>query len=112
VGARLLRTFLGVWDGPDGRARLLAVVRSMLTDEHAARTFREFLLDAVLGPLTRGLDTTDAELRGTLVASQLVGMAVVRYGIRVEPLASADHDTIVAALAPTLQRYITGDLSA
>ena len=37
-------------------------------------------------------------------------MALLRYVLRIEPLASADHDTVVAALAPTIQRYLTGDL--
>ena len=53
----------------------------------------------------------DARLRATLAASQLVGLAMVRYVVRVEPLASADHDTIVAALAPTIERYLTAELS-
>jgi hypothetical protein len=50
------------------------------------------------------------ELRATLVGSQLIGLGMVRYVLRLEPLASADHRTVVAAMAPTVQRYLTGSL--
>jgi hypothetical protein len=48
------------------------------------------------------------DLRAALCASQLVGLGMVRYVLRLEPLASADHPTVVAAIAPTMQRYLTG----
>ncbi len=51
------------------------------------------------------------DFRATLVGSQLIGLGMVRYVLRLEPLASADHATIVAAMAPTLQRYLTGPLN-
>jgi hypothetical protein len=35
---------------------------------------------------------------------------MMRYVVRLEPLASADVDTVVAAIAPSLQRYLTADL--
>ena len=112
LGERMVRTFLGVWDTDDGRTRLRALLRAALTEDHAADALREFLLDAILGPVTRALDLPDADLRATLAASQLVGMGVARYVIEVEPLASAPTDVLVAAYAPTLQRYLVGDLDA
>ncbi|MBY8853284.1 TetR/AcrR family transcriptional regulator, partial [Saccharothrix sp. MB29] len=54
---------------------------------------------------------SDAELRATLTASQIFGMGIVRYVVRIEPFASADVDTVVRAIAPNLQRYLTGDIS-
>ncbi len=112
LGERMVRTFLGVWDTDDGRTRLRALLRAALTEDHAADALREFLLDAILGPVARALDLPDADLRATLAASQLVGMGVARYVIEVEPLASAPTDALVAAYAPTLQRYMVGDLGA
>jgi hypothetical protein len=44
------------------------------------------------------------------VASQLVGLVMTRYVLCIEPLASATADELVEALAPTLQRYLTGDV--
>jgi hypothetical protein len=60
--------------------------------------------------LVRGLGSDQPDLRAELVGTQLVGLAVARHVLRVEPLASADHETIVAAVGPTMQRYLVGDL--
>jgi hypothetical protein len=62
--------------------------------------------------LALGLDQADAPLRTNLVASQIAGLAMIRYVIKLEPLASAPPDVVVAAIAPTIQRYVTGDLGA
>ncbi|HET8680669.1 MAG TPA: TetR/AcrR family transcriptional regulator, partial [Micromonosporaceae bacterium] len=56
------------------------------------------------------IDPAEAPLRASLVASQMAGLAVIRYIYKLEPLASAPPETIVAALAPTIQRYVTGPL--
>ena len=46
----------------------------------------------------------------TLVASQVVGIILLRYVLAVEPLASMPREQVVATYAPTLQRYLTGPL--
>ena len=52
----------------------------------------------------------EREARASLVASQLIGMVMVRYVLRLEPLASASPESVVAAIGPTVQRYLTGDV--
>lgn len=111
LGERMVRTFLSVWDSPEGGTQLRALLRAALTEDHAAATLREFLFDALLGPVTRALELPQADLRATLAGSQMVGLGVARYVIGIEPLASTDPDTLVAAYAPTLQRYLTGSLA-
>jgi hypothetical protein len=81
-----------------------------MSNEHAATLLREFFGGEVLARVAGALGHEDARLRATLVASQLLGVAMVRYIIRIEPLASASAETIVAAYAPTLQRYLTEEL--
>jgi hypothetical protein len=71
---------------------------------------RGFFVQTMLKRLITHLGVPDGELRATLLASQIFGMGMVRYVVRFEPLASADVDTMVKAIAPTLQRYLTGDL--
>lgn len=110
LGERLVRFFLSVWEDGPGAEVLVAVLRSAATHEHAAEVLRGFIGREVLGRLAVGLGGGDASLRAALAGSQLVGMAMARYVVRVEPLASADRETLVAALAPTLQRYLTGPL--
>jgi AcrR family transcriptional regulator len=111
LGANLLRTFLTVWDGP-ARPAALALVRSAVGNEWTAKLLREFLVSQVLRRVLGTLDlpAEEREARGALVASQLVGVVMARYVLRLEPLASASHDSLVASLAPTLQRYLTGDV--
>lgn len=111
LGPRVVRAFLGVWDRPDTSARLRAVVRSALTDERAARMLREFLLEALLVPLAGRVAPDHVRLRASLVGSQLVGLATLRFVLAVEPLASAPRVTLEAALGPTVQRYLTGPLA-
>jgi AcrR family transcriptional regulator len=112
LGENLLRMLLRLWDGP-ARAAGLALVRSAMGNEWTARLLREFLVARVLRRVVATLDVPDAEreVRGALVASQLIGLAMTRYVLRLEPLASATPDELVAAVAPTLQRYLTGELT-
>lgn len=111
VGERLVGTFLRVWDSPAGTAAV-ALLRSAVSNEWTARLMREFVVTQILRRAMHGLDLPPAEapLRTSLVASQLVGLAVARYLLRFEPLASASAEVVVAAIAPTVQRYLTGDL--
>ncbi|HWB70896.1 MAG TPA: TetR family transcriptional regulator [Egibacteraceae bacterium] len=110
LGERIVRLFLAIWDRGDGLSPFLALLRSASANERAAAMLREFISREVIGQLARTLGLPQAELRATLVGSQVAGLAVVRYILRVEPLASADHDTVVACVAPTVQRYLTEDL--
>ncbi|MEU1134523.1 TetR family transcriptional regulator [Streptomyces sp. NPDC005900] len=108
VGERLTRFLLGVWENPATRTPLLAVVRSALNNETAAAVFRRLVAAQLLGRIARRLELPDAELRAELSAAQLVGVAMLRYVIKVEPLASADMEQIVARVAPVVQGHLTG----
>jgi AcrR family transcriptional regulator len=112
LGERVVRTFLTLWEDPHTRGRFLAVVRSAVRYEAAATMLRSFLSREVIDVLAHNLDTPDADLRATLVGSQLIGLAMARYVVKVQPLASASVDTVVAAYAPTIQRYLTGDVTS
>jgi AcrR family transcriptional regulator len=112
VGERMAGVFLSVWDQAANHSPMLALVRSAVSDEQAAAMLREFITEEVLGQIARRLGSPDATLRATLVGSQLVGLIMLRYIIRVEPLASAPAAQVAAAVGPTLQRYLTGDIDA
>ena len=109
VAERMVRAFLSVWDDPEIRVRLVAVFRGVL-DTDGERLLRDGFLPVVLEPIGVALGIDRPELRMPLVASQVVGLIVLRYIIGVEPLASLSADEIVAIYAPTLQRYLTGEL--
>ncbi|GAA1271071.1 TetR family transcriptional regulator [Saccharothrix xinjiangensis] len=110
VGERIVRNFIGIWDATGG-GQFAAMVRSITSHEQVAEVLRQFFVHTLLKRLVCHLGSPDAELRATLLASQIFGMGVVRYVVRFEPFASADVETMVRAIAPNLQRYLTGDIS-
>ncbi|MCB0893882.1 MAG: TetR/AcrR family transcriptional regulator [Nocardioides sp.] len=109
AGEQLMRLFVSVWDDEHTRTPLLALVRGIL-DPGGAQLVQDGFLRMVLGPVGAGLGIDEPERRLPLVASQLVGLVVLRYVVGVEPLASMPAEDLVAVYAPTLQRYLTGPL--
>lgn len=111
MGVRVVRAFLHIWDGPRGSAGV-AMLRSAVGNEWATRLFREFVLTQVLRHAVPklGLDAEQGRLRMTLAGSHLVGLAMARYVIKVEPLASAPAEALVAAIGPAVQRYLVDDM--
>jgi AcrR family transcriptional regulator len=107
VGERLTRFVLGVWENPTTRTPLLAIVRSAVNNDTAAAVFRRLIAAQLLRRIAGRLDVPDPELRVELAAAQLVGVAMLRYVIKVEPLASADVEQLVARLAPVVQGHLT-----
>jgi AcrR family transcriptional regulator len=111
VGQRLVALVLSVWDSPVGTAAV-ALLRSAMSNEWTARLLREFVVTQVLrrAVLELGMHGEEATMRAALVASQIAGLAVTRYVLKVEPVASAPPEHLVAAIGPTVQRYLTEPL--
>jgi AcrR family transcriptional regulator len=112
VGEELARLFVGKWEDERDRSPVLALLRSAMSEPSAAALLREFMVSEFFVPVAAALGQDDGERRGALVSSQLIGLGIVRYVLRVEPLASDDPERVIAAVAPTLQRYLTGPLSS
>ncbi|CAN5756696.1 TetR family transcriptional regulator [soil metagenome] len=110
LGERILRLFLSMWDQRAPASPFVAMIRSASSNDQAATMLREFITREVIGRIAHALATDHPELRATLVGSQMVGLGFARYVVRIEPLASANTDTVVICIAPTIQRYLTGDL--
>jgi AcrR family transcriptional regulator len=112
LGERLVRRFLDLWssDAEEMGSTIVGLLRSATTNDDAARMVREFVTREALGRIAQALDVPQPRLRAALAGSQIIGLALARYVVRVEPIASADVETLVACYAPTLQRYLTGPL--
>ncbi|MGH3519990.1 MAG: TetR family transcriptional regulator [Haloechinothrix sp.] len=106
AGERLVRFFLSVWGNPEARQPFLALLRSVASNDGAARMMREFMHRAVITPISTSLGVP--ELRMAAVGTQLMGIALLRYIVGVEPLASATEDEIVELVAPVIQHYLDG----
>jgi AcrR family transcriptional regulator len=109
AGERFLEVFMATWDDPAVQPALLTVARGVL-DGGSGRLVSEGFLPVVIQPLGRALGLDRPEHRMTLVASQVMGLILMRYVLRVEPLASAPRADLVATYAPVIQRYLTDPL--
>jgi len=110
LGERLLRFFIGLWESPETGPRMRAALRTALSSEESSRRLGDFVAREIMTRLAARLDSDRPQLRATLTGSQLIGLAVGRYLVQVDPLTQASVEELVTATAPTLQRYLTGPL--
>lgn len=108
TGERLARAFVTHWERPEIQPRLVGLLRSATAFEGAGAALREFLGAQVLLPVTTALGYAKPELRASLVGSQLIGVALMRYIIDAEPLVSMRAEQLVFCVADTCQHYLTG----
>jgi hypothetical protein len=106
LGERLARFFLDTWDSPAGQPPL-GLIRSVVGSEDAAALLREFVSREVLGRLAKALEVDQPRLRASLAGSSLIGLAMLRYVVKIEPLASASSEQVAAWVGPAIQRYLT-----
>ena len=107
LGERVARFFFTIWEG-DAGVGLLGLLRSVHGSEKAAAMMREFIATELLARVTPTLSGRERELRAELAVSHLIGVAVLRYVVRLEPLASTPPATLVRRIGPTIQRYFAG----
>jgi AcrR family transcriptional regulator len=109
LGERLVRTVLGVWDS-ELQPSLVAAIRTALTDPVLTRSVAEFFTLEVIGHVLRrdDLPPEEANRRAGLVASQILGLLIGRYVLRLPVLVNRESVDLVAEIGPTVQRYIDG----
>ncbi|WP_405179399.1 TetR family transcriptional regulator [Nocardia sp. NBC_01377] len=108
MGELLIRRFLGVWEESPGNEVMLTLLRTAITDDSVADRARAVFAEQVTPAVLRVGDPTDAPRRSGLIATQLLGLALCRYILRLPPVLALTPEEIVTDLAPTLQRYLTG----
>jgi AcrR family transcriptional regulator len=105
-GEQLVRYFVDRWDDRGSADTLVLLLRTGVTDDTVAKQIQTNFNHLIAAPVA-ALGDPDADRRSALIASQLLGLAVSRYILRHEPLASMPIDEIVANVGPTIQRYLT-----
>jgi AcrR family transcriptional regulator len=108
LGQRIAETFLTVWDDEHQRVPFVALFKSAMTTPAAADQLRNGIVRMVQASVSAAIDTDDADLRAQLIVSQMLGMAMARYVLVLEPLASTPREEVARRLGPVLQGYITG----
>jgi hypothetical protein len=110
-GELLTRTFVSRWEDPLHDDEMIAMLRTGVTSETVAGQLQSVLGQLVTGPIAALGDDRAAE-RGALIAAQLLGLGLCRYILRFEPLASLPPDDVVAAVAPSIQHYLTRPIAS
>jgi len=105
-GELLVRHFISRWEDPVRNEEMIALLRTAVTSETVAGQLQAVVSQLVTEPIV-ALGDEQGGGRGTLIAAQLLGLALCRYILRLEPLASLPADDVVAAIAPSVQRYLT-----
>jgi AcrR family transcriptional regulator len=109
LGAALLRLMLGAWADEEIGPVLRSVLQTAAHEPSTREKLRRVVEASLMGVSQLGVDEGDRTVRSGLVASQIMGLAMMRYIWKIEPVASMSDDELVAAIAPNLQRYIEGD---
>jgi AcrR family transcriptional regulator len=110
VGERFARFIVDVLERPEQRMVMVGMVRAAAAEPDIADLVRELVSARIVGGIAAGLEAPDAAARASLVAAQIIGLIMARYVIRIDPIAALAPDTLVAALAPVMERYLTGPL--
>jgi AcrR family transcriptional regulator len=111
AGARLARLVVRTLEDPGARDVVIGLIRTSAADERAARMVRELYVERMYGAVARHVGADEPDLRAALVGSQIVGLAMARHVLRVEPLASMSPATLEGWLGPLLQRHLSGPLA-
>ncbi len=106
----IVRAVLRLWESP-AQHSLVAFIRGTIGSRTKTAMLREMVSRTILSRITAGLPGSPQQLalRGDLVASQMVGLMLTRYVVRLEPLASATPEEVVRQVAPTIERYLRGE---
>jgi AcrR family transcriptional regulator len=110
VGRNVVALLVRVWDRYGTRNPVLTLVAAAVTEAEAAEMLGEFVRERLFSPLLDRLGSDRPQERANLLASQLLGLGLVRYVLRYEPLASAKPSQVIDWVAPNVQRYLTGKL--
>lgn len=105
---RLLRSFLGLCENPRTRRRMLRMVKSSVGSGGADRALYRMLNRTVVTPTAKATGIEASALRYELVCGQLVGLAMMRYVLQVEPTASTSTDEIIRVFAPAIRATLKG----
>ncbi len=109
VASRAAALILDVLEDAARRDAFLGLLRAAVTEPEAAELIRELITERMLTPIASRFGSDQPQLRASMIATQLVGLAIVRYVVRIEPLAGASREQLRRVLVPVIEHYLEGD---
>ena len=110
LGSALVRLMLGAWADDEIGPVLRAVLQTAAHEPSTREKLRRVVEGSLMVVSQLGVDEHDRMVRSGLISSQIMGLAMMRYVWKIEPVASMSDDEVVVAVAPNLQHYIEGDI--
>lgn len=107
LGEILVHRFIDLWEGPPNGEILVTLLRSSVTDEAVVDRVRQVFAEQVMPAILRVGDPADAPRRAALIVTQMLGLALCRYVLRIPPVVALTHAELLADVGPTIQRYLT-----
>jgi AcrR family transcriptional regulator len=109
-GERFLNAFLREIETPDFGDSYLALVRELGTSEQVRHIFERFIQEQIIDRILEHHTIDHARQRINAIGTQILGLVMVRYIMKTEPLASIPIPQVAAVIGPTLDRYLYGKL--
>lgn len=109
-GEAIVRNVIWGWTQPAISETLGSILQTAAHEPRTREKLRAFITASLLPAIADRIEGEERILRASLIASQVIGLVMMRWVWKVEPLASLPDDDVVALVAPTLQRYLTGRL--
>jgi AcrR family transcriptional regulator len=110
LGSQLLRLMLESWSDEDIGPTLRAIVLTAAHEHKTREKLRTIVERGLIGVSTLATDEDERLRRSGLIATQLLGLALMRYVWKIEPVASMTDDEVLEAMAPNVQHYVDGDI--
>jgi len=111
-GQKLVEHFLARWEGNRHDDVLVILLRSAMTNEIAVARMQAIFVDQLLAIVTIGETDAEAQRRAGLIATQMLGLALTRYILRLPGIVGRSAEELAGDLGPTIQRYLMGKLPA
>ncbi len=108
IGERAAEMLVGILEDPTTQRVIVGLIRAAASEPEAAQLVREILTERILTPLAESVGGDHPELRANLMATQVVGLAMGRHVVELEPLATVSREQLVRAVAPVFDHYLTG----
>lgn len=111
VGRRLAANFVERWETGSSAGALRVLLRTATSNEDARARLREVFEQQILRTLSSVVPKAEAAARASLVASQMLGVALCRYILELPPIVALPPEALADAIAPSLERYIFGEIT-
>lgn len=110
-GRSLVRFLLSSWEQPASAEVLSAILLTAAHEPIALERLRQIIRGSLVNAVATNLSDDERVLRGGLIATQMLGLAMTRYVWRIEPIASLPDNDVLDYIAPAIQRYLTDELT-